>query len=257
MRKRLTASFAIVFWCAVLVWGQATPETTVPAGNDTPVVVASTSWTAAFADLAGIDGVEAIAPASLRHPPEYEITVDDIKKIREADVFVYAGFERMMQTIGDAIGNVTMVKIACDNSIETVRQSSARIAAVTHTEAESAPRVQAYVDTVEEGKAAVENAGLRGAKALVNRNQIYLAKDLGLDVAATFGPGPVTSDQIADAKQGGYAFIIDNVHNPVGGPLSEVAPDARYVVWRNFPERIEHDALRHVVQANIASLLGR
>ena len=40
-------------------------------------VVASTSWSAAFADIAGADEVESIAPVNLRHPPEYEITVSD------------------------------------------------------------------------------------------------------------------------------------------------------------------------------------
>ena len=32
-------------------------------------VVASTSWSAAFADIAGADEVESIAPVNLRHPP--------------------------------------------------------------------------------------------------------------------------------------------------------------------------------------------
>ena len=36
-------------------------------------VVASTSWAAAFADIAGADEVESIAPVNLRHPPEYEL----------------------------------------------------------------------------------------------------------------------------------------------------------------------------------------
>ncbi len=33
-------------------------------------IVASTSWTAAFAFIAGADQVQIIAPASLQHPPE-------------------------------------------------------------------------------------------------------------------------------------------------------------------------------------------
>ena len=48
---------------------------------------------------------------SLRHPPEYEITVSDIQKISSCDVFVFAGFERMMKTLGTSVGNVEMVKI--------------------------------------------------------------------------------------------------------------------------------------------------
>lgn len=219
------------------------------------VVVASTSWTAAFADLAGVDGVSSIAPASLRHPPEYEVTVSDIEKIHNADFFIYAGFERMMKTLGDAVGKAEMIQIVCDNSIETVKKSAAAIAEKTGSQKECGARVAEYIKVIEDGKASVEKKGLKGAKVLCNKNQTYLAKDLGFEIAATFGPGPVTSDQIADAKASAYDFIIDNVHNPVGSLLVEVSPSSKYIVWRNFPETVERNALIHVVQDNIDTLL--
>jgi hypothetical protein len=218
-------------------------------------VIASTSWTAAFADLAGINNVPAIAPASLRHPPEYEITAGDIQKITDSDIFVYAGFERMMKTLGDSTGSVQMIKIQCDNSVATVESQTAVIAAVTHTEAQRAPRVAAYKKAVNDGAEAVKKAGINKKRVLCNKMQIYLAKDLGLEVTGTFGPGPVTASQIADAKNGNYDIIIDNVHNPVAQPLVETAPHVKLVVWRNFPAVIEHDALLHVVQNNISILL--
>ena len=220
------------------------------------IVVASTSWTAAFADLAGLDDVQTIAPAGLRHPPEYEITVSDIQKIRSSSMFIYAGFERMMQTIGTSVGDVQMVQIQCDNSIATVTAMAEKIAKLAHTEKKSKARVKDYVETIQEGAKEVQELGLKGAKALVNKNQIYLAKDLGLDVAATFGPGPVTSAQIADARSGNYLVIIDNVHNPVGAPLAEAAPNATYLVWRNFPENVGHDSLEEMVEDNIELLTG-
>ena len=89
-------------------------------------IVASTSWTAAFADIAGADGVETIAPANLRHPPEYEVTVSDIQKIAASDFFVYAGFERMMKTLGTSVGTVQMIRIANNNSIATVTSEKSR-----------------------------------------------------------------------------------------------------------------------------------
>ncbi|NLC93765.1 MAG: hypothetical protein GX677_09980 [Treponema sp.] len=84
-----------------------------------------------------------------------------------------------------------------------------------------------------------------------------MAKDLGFENITVFGPGPVTSEQIADAKNTKYDFIIDNVHNPVGSPLVEVSPKSKYVIWRNFPETIEKNALLHVVQSNINALLNK
>ena len=220
-------------------------------------VVASTSWTAAFADLAGIDDVEIIAPASLRHPPEYEITVSDIQKIKDCDIFIFAGFERMMQTIGDTIENVKMVKITCDNSIATVTSSAMTIADGIGTQTLCESRVLEYVNKIYEGKNALKEKGLEGAKVLCNSNQRFLANELGLEIVGTFGPNPVTSEQIKFASENKVDFIIDNVHNPVGQPLAEVSPDAKYIVWRNFPEKVERKALINVVSENMNKLINQ
>lgn len=214
--------------------------------------VASTSWTAGFMDIAGISDAEIIAPANLRHPPEYEITVSDIQKINDSSYFVYAGFERMMKTLADAVTDESkMIKIKCDNSIETVSSESRKLAEIFGTQDECEKRLKEYCDVIEEAKKKLEKRGLSNAKVFCNKNQIYLAKDLGLDVIEVFGPGEVTSDQISFAKSNDFVFIIDNVHNPVGTPLSEVAPDAKYIVWRNFPESVERGALKKVISSNI------
>ena len=52
-------------------------------------------------------------------------------------------------------------------------------------------------------------------------------------------------------KKSGFDFIIDNVHNPVGQPLAEVAPGSKYIIWRNFPETVEKGSLEKVVKENI------
>lgn len=255
MKRIILILFVCLLSLPVFAGGKRESSNSVQEAADVKTeIVASTSWTAAFADLAGVEDVISIAPASLRHPPEYEVTVSDIETINNASVFIFAGFERMMKTLGDAVGDVTMVKITCDNSIETVKASASTIAEVTGTQAESEKRVAKYISEIEDSAQRIKDAGLANTKVLCNKNQIYLAKDLGFDVVATFGPGPVTSEQIADAESVGYDFIIDNVHNPVGSPLVEVSPNSKYLIWRNFPETIENDALLHVIQANIAQI---
>lgn len=227
----------------------------VPSSQSALKFLASTSWTAGFMDIAGVDEVEIIAPASLRHPPEYEVTVSDIQKINDSSYFVYAGFERMMKTLGDAVtADSKMIKIKCDNSIQTVSSEVKKLAEIFGTQDECKKRLEEYCSVVEQGKNRLTKEGLSGAKVFCNKNQIYLAKDLGLEVAQTFGPGEVTSEQIAFAKEQDFVFIIDNVHNPVGSPLLEVAPDAKYVVWRNFPEAVERGSLKKVIGNNIDSL---
>ena len=61
--------------------------------------VASTSWVASIAYVAGLDNVKIIAPANLKQPPEYEITVDDLVNVINADLFMHAGYEKMVSAI--------------------------------------------------------------------------------------------------------------------------------------------------------------
>ncbi len=183
------------------------------------------------------------------------MTVSDIQKITASDLFIYAGFERMMKTLGDSIDGTKMMRIASNNSIATVTSETAKIAERLGTEEKNKARLALYVNAIRDAKAEIDRRGKSNAKVLCHKHQRYLAADLGFTVAETFGPEAVTANQIANAKTGGYDIIIDNVHNPVGSPLAEVAPNAAYIVWRNFPDKVERNALLHVIRENIAALM--
>ena len=220
-------------------------------------VVASTSWAAAFADIAGADEVESIAPVNLRHPPEYEITVSDVQKISDSEVFIYAGFERMMKTLGTKVPNKgTSVQVVLDNSLATVKESTLKIAQELGTEDIQKVRYAEYEKLVKDGQKKALKKKLNKKKVLCNKNQTYLAKELGLDIAGVFGPGPVSAEELLEAKKAGYDLIIDNIHNPTGKPVTEILPKAKYIEWRNFPTTVEHDALKKVVADNIEILLA-
>lgn len=220
-------------------------------------VVASTSWAAAFADIAGADEVESIAPVNLRHPPEYEITVSDVQKISDSEVFIYAGFERMMKTLGTKVPNKGVsVQIVLDNSLATVKESTLKIAQELGTEDIQKARYAEYEKLVKDGQKKALKKKLNKKKVLCNKNQTYLAKELGLEIAAVFGPGPVSAEELLEAKKAGYDLIIDNIHNPTGKPVTEILPKAKYIEWRNFPTAVEHDALKKVVKDNIDLLLA-
>lgn len=219
-------------------------------------VVASTSWSAAFADIAGADEVESISPVNLRHPPEYEITVSDVQKISDSEVFIFAGFERMMKTLGTKVANKGVsVQVTLDNSLATVKESTLKIAQALGTEDIQKVRFAEYEKLVKDGQKKALKKKLNKKKVLCNKNQTYLAKELGLEIAGIFGPGPVTAEELLEAKKAGYDLIIDNIHNPTGKPVTEVLPKAKYIVWRNFPTAVEHDALKKVVADNIELLL--
>ncbi len=255
--KKMLLSLSLLILSVVLFAEGAPEQLSRTSASSTISVIASTSWTAAFADLGGAQKVQVIAPASLIHPPEYEITVSDVVKIDKADYFIYAGYERMMKSMGDSIGktNTDLIKITTDNSIENVKKQAALIASVLKSQYPSEDRVHDYIQTVEEGKLSVAKAGMDKQKVYCHTMQTYLAKDLGLEVSGTFGPGPLTASQIAEVAQGGYDIIIDNVHNPIASPLMEVSPKTKLVVWRNFPETVERASLQKMVQKNIDALL--
>ena len=220
-------------------------------------VVASTSWAAAFADIAGADEVESIAPVNLRHPPEYEITVSDVQKISDSEVFIYAGFERMMKTLGNKVPNKGVsVQVVLDNSLATVKESTLKIAQALGTEEIQKVRFAEYEKLVKDGQKKALKKKLNKKKVLCNKNQTYLAKELGLDIVGVFGPGPVSAEELLEAKKAGYDLIIDNIHNPTGKPVTEILPKAKYIEWRNFPTAVEHDALKKVVEENIELLLN-
>jgi ABC-type Zn uptake system ZnuABC Zn-binding protein ZnuA len=124
MRKHLF-SLTIMLLAVLSISAQGVTEEVAASNASHPTsIVASTSWTAAFADLGGLDDVAFIAPASLTHPPEYEITVSDVVKINHADYFIYAGYERMMQSMGDSIKKEagTMIQITTTNDIHNVQK---------------------------------------------------------------------------------------------------------------------------------------
>lgn len=258
MKKRLLALLLAFSLLVSAVYAEGAPELQISSASLKPKVVASTSWTASFADLGGVDYVTVIAPPSLVHPPEYEITVKDVQNINKADYFIYAGYERMMKSMGESIkgDTIQMIAIKTDNSLATVESQAKLIASAFGTEEESQRRVAEYAKTLANGKTAAAAAGLQTKKVLCHTMQVYLAEELGLSIAGTFGPGPITAKQIADAAANHYDIILDNVHNPVAAPLVEVSPASKLVIWRNFPESVDRGSLESMVQENIKALLS-
>ena len=220
---------------------------------DSSSVIASTSWTAAFADLAGVDDVTALAPAELRHPPEYELTPSDIVRLQEADYFIAAGYERMMSTISEGITSPDRVDIRINtgNDRANVIEQAQLIASYTGT----SPRYDSYVAMLDEAAARVASEGLDGLRVACHTMQTPLAQDIGLDIVHVFGGNEITPSDLQAASEGDWDLVIDNVHNPIAEPLAEVS-GARYIVWRNFPEEVAPGALEATVRANIDQLFA-
>ena len=140
---------------------------------------------------------------------------------------------------------------------QMLKESTLKIAQALGTEDIQKARYAEYEKLVKDGQKKALKKKLNKKMVICNKNQTYLAKELGLEVVAVFGPGPVSSEELLEAKKAGYDLIIDNIHNPTGKPITEVLPKAKYIEWRNFPEAVEHDALKKVVSSNIDLLLAQ
>lgn len=217
--------------------------------------LASNTWTAAFAELGGLDNVYNLAPANLVHPPEYELTPSDIQKLSQCHLFIYAGYEVMMKTLGDStIPQEKMVQITTTNNLKTVQEMADKIAKIAHTEEVSAVRVATYKKVIEEGRAMVKQLGLDSLSVYCNFHQKDIAADLGLNIQGVFGPGPITPAQIKEVAKNKYDLIIDNIHNPLSSPLVEISPESTVVSWRNFPEDITPNSLSDMERDNFTML---
>lgn len=219
--------------------------------------LASTAWTAAFAQLGGLDGVTNIAPANLVHPPEYEVLPSDIVKIKNSKLFIYAGYEAMMKTLSKSlIEENRMMKINTNNSLENVKTVAAQISKKVGTQELSMERVQKYEDLIVTARAKVKELGLDKLTCSVQFHLKPMAEDLGLNVVNVYGPAAIDAKDIQDASVNKYQLIIDNIHMPQASAFKEVSPDSKIIQWRNFPDNTEDDALYNLMKNNIDKLIN-
>ena len=226
------------------------------SGGENKNYVASTSWVASIAYLAGLDNVKTISPANLRHPPEYEITVNDLLTVKNADLFMNAGYEKMMNTITSSaeLPESKILKIKTTNTLSNLTNMVNIISLREKTIDKSTERFNKIENLFFSARSLIHEYGLDRLSVYANTNQAEFAADLGLNVRYKFGTGPLTSEQIEYISKNEPDLIIDNSHAPVASPALQVS-SALLLVWSNFPDNTEPDALYKVLLDNINSLL--
>ena len=218
---------------ALVVIGAAAPLSAQQAMR----VIATNSWTAAFAAAAGATDITTLAPSSLRHPAEYELKPSDVAALKGANLIIYTGFEVMAKKLSEAAGSqaIRMLQIGADYSLPTMRSSILAIADLLGTGPRAKESVAALEEFMSSWKKELADAGLGGAPVVAHVFQQPLVAELGFTVAGVFGPGPLEAAQIARLSPTGARFIVDNWHNEAGGPLRETMKTARYASLINFP----------------------
>ncbi|MFW6290781.1 MAG: metal ABC transporter solute-binding protein, Zn/Mn family [Spirochaetota bacterium] len=218
-------------------------------------VVASTSWTAAFALAAGAEDVAVLAPYDLTHPPEYELRPTDIRTIMNADLVVYAGYENMVERLLDAAGDADAeaLQIMTVHSMQAMTASITAIAEEIDTEERAARNLDSIRTFIADWSQEVAGYGLDEAPVLVHFHQRALAEGLGMNVVGVFGPAPLEARQIDELTKTSPTLIIDNGHNPVAQPVAETT-SAPVSVWYNFPGVDGSRTLLDIFEMNRAAL---
>jgi len=185
------------------------------------IVVATSSWTAAYAQAAGAENVVVLAPYTMAHPSEYELRPGDIPKLMEATVIVYAGYEVMTErlTKGLDLPPEKLLLVETEYNYTKIAQSVMELATLLGTVPIARENLLEIRSAFEDGRKAVKEKKWTGQKVVVHRFLAPLAQELGLNPVVIFGPGaPEVLDIVTVSKSNAF-IIMDNRHNPVGLPL--------------------------------------
>lgn len=200
-------------------------------------VVASTSWVAAFAKLAGATDVSYIAPNNVQHPPDYDPKPSDLAKVADAQFVLLAGFEGFAQRLKDASGSKAKVEVvATEFDPAKLKAEVMRLAGVLGTDMAAAEKnVAAYAAFYD--KAAADLKAKLAGKTPVVVAQAFVANWVvfaGFTPAGTYGPMPPTASQVSELTSLKPTYVFENVHMG-GGTEIAAAANAKKIDLVNFP----------------------
>jgi len=222
-------------------------------------VLASNAWTAAYVRAAGIENVELLAPSDMLHPSEYELSIDDFKKVEQADLIVYAGYEIFMQELQKVskFDKMKFLKIETGYAFDQISESIKKIASRTKTSELADKSIERIQKTFEEAKSDVKAKGLLNQPVIVHFFQQQFAREVGLNPVAVFGPAPLESYNLVELSGKNTVLIIDNIHNPISQPLTRIMKNVRCVELINFPGIKNTCSIEDVIRYNVKQLIGR
>ena len=244
---KLTSLYIALIWIVV--------SCSEPAKKES-MVVATNSWTAAFARAAGAKNVVVLAPFDMEHPSEYELRAADISVITHAKVIIFAGYETMVKRLqsGMDLKKEVLLRIDTDYSMATMEKSVMEIAQRLGTEKVALQNIDSIRHLMTDAKARFDKSGLNSSPVLVNFFQVSIVREMGFEIAGIFGPAPLEAGDIDKMAKPRSGMIVDNEHNPVGKPLIAVKPGVLYTQLLNFPGMHQTSSLQDVIRYNIRQL---
>jgi ABC-type metal ion transport system, periplasmic component/surface adhesin len=226
------------------------------SSGDSTIIIATSSWTAAYAEAAGAENVTVLAPFEMEHPSEYELRPGDISKLMNADVIIYAGYEVMTERLkkGLDIPQDKLLLVNTDYSFAAIEKSILNIAARLGTGIVARENLLDIRRAFDEGRKAVSEKNIANRPIIAHRFQSSLVSELGLVPVAVFGPASPEASAIANISKIQAPLIVDNIHNPVGLPFKEVSSDSRLIQLLNFPGMKGTKTITDVIRYNVAQI---
>lgn len=228
----------------------ASPETTAAATDDTradspaegedrtdesPVIVASTTWIGALAKAAGADDVTVIAPADLQHQSDYDPKPSDLALLADADFVLLGGFEGFADRLREASGSdADVVEVDANNVPEIIHSEVRRLAELFGT----TDAAEAWLADFDEREAQLreEVAEARPTPAPTVVVHLFMQPWVdfaGVESVGVFGPEPVSAAQLAEFTAASPDLIFDNAHVPSGSSLDDLGAPKVSII--NFP----------------------
>ncbi|WP_407285015.1 metal ABC transporter solute-binding protein, Zn/Mn family [Streptomyces sp. BP-8] len=201
-----------------------------------PVVVATTTWEAAFARAAGAKDVKVIVPPSVQHAPDYEPKPSDLAAVADADFVLYAPFEPFAGKIKEAAGSdAELLAVNLDNTVDKATAEVARLGEKFGTEKAAAAWTKSFNTEYGKLSAKVKKAWPGGHRPAVVAQAFstWAAKLAGADVVGTYGPDAVTPRQVSKLSAKKPSLVLDNAHMSTGAVLPDSG--AEQVEIANFP----------------------
>jgi hypothetical protein len=221
-------------------------------------ILASSSWTAAYVYAAGIGNVDILAPVDMIHPSEYELNLDDFKRINDADFIVYGGYEVALKELmkNSSVNKDKFIKINTGYKMENIKASVNLIAAKTKTLNTAQSNLDSIADAFSAAKKLIEDHNLKGKPVICHFFQKEFISEISMMPVYIFGPSPLEAYQIKEIADKDAVLIADNLHNPIAGPLTEIKKNIRKVNLINFPGTNKTRSLIDVINYNINQIIG-
>lgn len=199
-------------------------------------IIATNSWTAAFARAAGVENINQIAPIDSDKPEVYEVDQSDIKLIQDSDYLIYGESDLSMLKLFNYFGKTaaSLVQIKMSYKPEDVIRAITILSSKFGDGERGRDFLESYNIIFSGAMEFLNRRGLLGASVIVHYNQIPLIEALGFNIIGVFGPAPVQPGELRNYRHLEPKVIIDNDHNPMGIPISDVTGVPR-VSMRNFP----------------------